>query len=89
MVCVSLLCVLITGTHHCICVHQCCVPERRPGLDEEEREGMERRLEEERDKWLERIEEQNKYFNYIYTIIVLFTLNNCDVTITLAVSYIQ
>ena len=36
------------------------VPVPRPGLEEEEKEGMERRLREERDKWLEGMEQISK-----------------------------
>ena len=56
---------------------------------------MERRLEEEREKWLERIKYRKKctilYILLLYTQSMLFTLieiYNCDVMIKLAVSYI-
>ena len=41
-------------------VHPYSVPIRQPGLDEEEEEGMERRLKEERDKWLQGMEQSSK-----------------------------
>ena len=43
-----------------LCADPCSAPVRRPGLDEEEQEGRERRLEEERDKWLGRMEERSR-----------------------------